>query len=365
MPRRLLLLGAGPAHLRVLAAFARHPLPSAEVALLTPDAQAVPPALLPDFVAANRDVLQCRVDTAALAAAAGATWVHARVERFDAASRQVTLSDGRVFDADLVSIDEPGEVDRDALPGARELAIALHPAASFVVLFGALLALAEEKPLDLVVIGGGVPPLELALALSERLGGWGGRGSPPERARMAWVAGPDGLLPGWPAAARRAAASALVRARIAVFHEPCRALQPGAAVLASGARLACDAAVLATPPQPPAWLSKCGLALDDAGALVVTDHLHTAAHPAVFGPGPAAGVAVVDLATQLRQAVAAAPLRPVTSHSPSLRWLRIGRGRAAVVWGQLAMTGLVPGAWRLHRLGPVAGLAAHAVSRPA
>lgn len=365
MSRRLLLVGAGPAHLRVLAAFARHPLPNAELALLTPDAQAVPPALLPDFVAARQGAHTCRVDTAALANAAGAIWVRAHVERFDAASRQVTLSDGRVFDADLVSIDEPGAVDRDALPGARDLALSLQPAASFVVLFGALLALAEERPLDLVVIGGGVPPLELALALSERLGGWGGRGSPPERARIAWVAGADGLLPGWPTAARRAAALALARARIAVFHEPCQALRAGVAVLASGARLACDAALLATPPQPPAWLRDSGLELDDAGALVVTDRLHTAAHPAVFGPGPAAGAAAVQLASQLRRAVAAAPLRPAALHAPALRWLRIGRGRAAVVWGQMAMTGLMPGAWRLHRLGPPAALAAQAASRPA
>jgi NADH dehydrogenase FAD-containing subunit len=234
MPRRLLLLGAGPAHAQLLAAYAREPLASAELALITPDAKLVQPARVPAFVAGRIGADECCVDTATLAAAAGAVWVRGRVEHFDPASRQVTLADGSGFDADVVSIDEPGAPDREALPGAREHALALHPSASFVTLFGSLVTLAEDRPLDLVVIGGGdasAQALELALALAERMGGWGARRGAPEPTRIAWVAGDGELLPGWPSAVRRAASVALAQARITVFREPCRALDSGIAVL--------------------------------------------------------------------------------------------------------------------------------------
>jgi hypothetical protein len=115
-------------------------------------------------------------------------------------------------------------------------------------------------------------------------------------------------------------------------------------VLASGARLACDAPVLATPRQAPAWLRKSGLVLDGALAPAVTHCLHSAAHPSVFGPGPAGPAAAAPLAAQLRRALSATPLRPVALRQPTLRWLELGRGRAAVVWRRLVLTGLAAGA---------------------
>jgi NADH dehydrogenase FAD-containing subunit len=346
MPRRLLLLGGGPAHRQVLAAFAREPLAGAELALLTPDARLVPPAWCASFVAGSVAAADCGVDTATLAAAAGATWWRGRVAAFDAAACRVTLQGGDIVEADLVSIDEPGAADRDALPGAREHALALHPAAPFVALFDGLVALAAERPLDVVVIGADADAVELALALAERLGGRRGAG---ERLRIALVAGGGELLAGWPEAARRPARAALARARITVFHEPCQALLAGTAVLASGARLACDAALLATPPQPPPWLRDSALALDAGGVLQVDARLQAPGHAALFGPGAAGEAAAPALAAQLRRALASAPLPTLPLRAPALRWLRCGHGRAVAVWGPVVLSGLAVGAWRRQR----------------
>lgn len=350
MPRRLLLLGGGPVHAQVLAAFAREPLVGADLALLTPDAHLVQPALLPAFMAARVAADGCRVDTAALAQAAGATWVRGRVAAFDAATRTVTLADGHAFDADLVCIDEPGHCDRDALPGAREHALALHPAEPFVALFDGLVDLASRRVLDVVVIGEGTEAVEAALALAERLGG-PPAGRDEERARIVLVAGPAGLLADWPAEAQAQARRALERARIAVFREPCAALREGCAVLASGARLACDAAVLATPALPPPWLVASGLALDGAGQPALEATLQSRSHPEVFAPGPAGVAAAAALAANLRRAAAAGPLQPAKARPPALRWLRVGRGRALLAWGSVVMAGLAVGAWCARRDG--------------
>ena len=349
MPRRLLLLGAGPAHAQVLAAFAREPLVGAELALLSADPHLVHAARVPAFVAGRLPAAACRNDTAALAAAAGATWVRGRVAAVDAAARRVTLADGAELEADLVSVDEPAGADIAALEGAREHALALQPAERFVALFDGLVELAARKPVDVVVVGFGAAAVETTLALAQRLAPRG-----DERARIALVAGADGLLPGWPAAALAEVQRLLARARITVFREPCAALRADAAVLASGARLACDAALLALPPRPAAWLASSGLALADDGQPAVTPTLQSTSHPDWFAPGAAAEAAAAALTLQLRRAAAAAagPLPPVKIRPPALRWLRCGQGRALAVWRRGVLAGLAAGAWcdRLDRL---------------
>jgi NADH dehydrogenase FAD-containing subunit len=341
MPRRLLLLGAGPTHAQVLAAFAREPLVGAELALLSPDPHLVHAARVPAFVAGRLPAAACRHDTAALATAAGATWVRGRVAAVDAASRRVTLTDGAELEADLVSVDEPAVADFAALEGAREHALVLHPAERFVALFDGLVELAARKPVDVVVVGFGAAAVETTLALAQRLAPRG-----DERARIALVAGADGPLPGWPVAAVAEVQRLLARARITVFREPCVALRADAAVLASGARLACDAALLALPPRPAAWLATSGLALTDDGQPVVTPGLQSASHPDWFAPGAAAEAASAALTLQLRRAAAAGPLLPVKTRPPALRWLRCGQGRALAVWRRHVLAGRAMGAWR-------------------
>jgi NADH dehydrogenase FAD-containing subunit len=347
MSRRLLLLGAGPTHARVLAAFAREPLVGAELALLSPDPHLVHTARVPTFMAGRLPAAACRHDTAALAAAAGATWLRGRVAAVDAAARRVTLADGAELEVDLVSVDEPAVADFAALEGAREHALVLHPAERFVALFDGLVELAARKPVDVVVVGFGAAAVETTLALAQRMAPRG-----DERARIALVAGADGPLPGWPVAAVEEVQRLLARARITVFREPCMALRADAAVLASGARVACDAALLALPPRPAAWLAGSGLALADDGQPAVTPRLQSASHPDWFAPGAAAEAAAAALTLQLRRAAAAGPLLPVKTRPPALRWLRCGHGRALAVWRGQVLAGRAMGALcdRLDRL---------------
>lgn len=347
MSRRLLLLGAGPTHAQVLAAFAREPLVGAELALLSPDPHVVHAARLPAFVAGRLPASACRHDTAALAAAAGATWVRGRAVAVDAASRRVTLADGSELNAELVSVDEPAVADTAGLDGVREHALALQPAERFVALFDGLVELAARRPVDVVVVGGSAGAVETTLALAQRLAPQG-----DERARIALVAGAEGPLPGWPERAVAEVQRLLARSRITVFRESCVALRADAAVLASGARLACDAALLARPPRPAAWLATSGLALADDGGPAVTATLQSRSHPEWFAPGPAGEAAAAALATQLRRAAAAGPLLPVKARPPALRWLRCGQGRALAVWRHTVLAGHAAGALcdRLDRL---------------
>ena len=135
---------------------------------------------------------------------------------------------------------------------------------------GRLLALAAERPLDVVVIGGDAGAAEIAMALQQRLG--------PDT-RVALVTGGGSPVPELAPAAQQRVARALARQRITVVQEACTGIEPGRVVTANGARLACDAPVVAGGLQPPGWLAGSGLALDAPGAIATGPTLQSMSHP--------------------------------------------------------------------------------------
>lgn len=291
--KRLLLLGAGRAHLHLLRALARQPLAAAaEVTLVTPGARALHAAMLPGVVAGHYHAEQATIALAPLAAAAGVRLVDASAAGLDAARRQVLLADGRRIEYDLLSIGSGAAMDRERLPGARAHALFVRPYERFLAQLEALLDAASMRALDVVVVGGGATGVELALALQFRLAlmsgpavaGAGGA----EAGRVALVIGGERVLPDYPAAVARHAEVALNRARVTLFRDRCVEVKRDALVLASGARVACDVPVLATGPEAPAWLAGSGLALDGHGFVVTGPTLQSGSHPEVFATGDVA-----------------------------------------------------------------------------
>ena len=111
-----------------------------------------------------------------------------------------------------------------------------------------------DRVLDVVLIGGGAAGMELAMALQFRLAGQG-----DERARVALVTGGPPPLFGYPQTVIERGLKALAQRRITVFHDSCASIEPGALHLGSGARLACDAPVIATGGDAPPYLAGSGL----------------------------------------------------------------------------------------------------------
>lgn len=323
MAKRVLLLGAGPAHLQLLQALVQQPLAGAEVALAALFARQASLARVAGVVTGHRPVDDAFFGLADLAAAAQVHFIEAGVASLDAVQRRAVLTNGRVVDADVLSVDAGPVQDRDRIPGAREHGLFLHPAEHFLRLLEGLWDLAARQVLDVVVVGGGVAAVELALALSQRLTQGG-----EERARIALVTdSADGAEPlaGTPPAFQRRALQALARRRVTVFRDACRAIEPGAVVLASGARLACDAPLLATPAAPLAWLHDgSGLAQDTTGR-----------------DGHA-------LEAQLRSLIGGVPLRAHRPPPPPPLVLELGDRRALAVWhGQVVQGRWVQ--WRKDR----------------
>jgi NADH dehydrogenase FAD-containing subunit len=344
MARRVLLLGAGPAHLQLLQALARQPLAGAEVALLSPFAQQAQAPLLPGLVAGYRRLDDCLLPLQPLAAAAQVHFIEAQVVALDAAARRVSLGDGRQVDYDLLSINSTPAQDRGRIPGARERGLFLRPHESFARLLEGLWDLAAQRVLDVVVVGGGVEAVELALALACRLGSVA-----DERARVALVTGGDVPLADCPAGLQQRAQRALARRRITVFRDHCRAVEPGAVVLGQGARLACDAPLLAMPGEAPPWLSSSGLSLDASGWAATGPTLQSLSHPEVLAVSAAAPGVAHTLEANLRGLVGGGPLSAVKAHRQPPCFVETGDRRALVAWGRLSAEGRWVQWWKDRR----------------
>ena len=381
MSKRVLLLGGGHAHLHVLQALAREPLAGAELTLITPFARHLYSGMVPGLVAGHYRVDQCAIGLLPLARAARVTFIEGMVTGLDAAARRVQLADGASADYDVLSLDTGAVMDRKRISGAHEHGLFVRPIEHFVHLLDALFELAARRVLDVVVIGGGAAGVELALALQHRLGGRG-----EERARVALVTGGPEPLAGYAPGVMRRAAAALVRARIVVLRDSCTAVLPGALRLGSGARLACDAPVLATGAQAPAWLGGSGLALDESGFVVTGATLQSQSHPEVFAVGDVAtrgdiahaksGVYAVragpPLMLNLRRFVGGGELQPWRPPQRSLNLISCGQRRAIVSWGALALEGRWAWWWKnridrafVARYSPGAADAARALTRSA
>ncbi len=349
--KHLLLLGGGHAHVQVLLALAAQPLPDVRVTLVSPFARQLYSGMVPGMVAGHYTVDDCAIPLPQLAARAQAEFVEAAATRIDAAAHQVVLSDARRLSYDVLSIDTGPEMDRDAIPGAREFGLFVRPIEDFTRMWDALLALAEQRGLSVVMVGAGAAGVEVACAMQYRLG---------ERARVSLVTGGPPVLANYAPRVQARARAALRRLSITVLEDTCKEITALHLILGSGTKVQCDAPVMAIGISAPQWLAGSGLALDAQGFITTSATLQSTSHADVFAAGdvasnlalqrPKSGVFAVRagpaLALNLRRYLGGGMLE---EHLPKLRSLNLlacGRRSAIVSWGSWSSEGMWAWYWK-------------------
>lgn len=352
--KKLLLLGAGQAHLQVLARLARHHPGNLDVVLLTPFAHHTGHGCLPGFMAGQHTADEGRVALEPLVRAAGARWLQGRCTGLDAASRrvQVAATGGAqgvpaTLGYDLLSIDTGTVPDRAWLdtdmPGATHHALHLSPVEAFVALWPQVIALAQKQAVSLAVVGAEADGIELVFAAEQGLRQHGLPG-----ARFTLITGGDDVGTDLPAGVRQRVLRQLKRRGITVLRETCVGMSEGEVQLGNGARLACDVPLLTLAMRPPAWLQGSGLTLTDSGQVQIGPHLQSTSHPQVFATGSVA--ARVDgapgdmhtgttLAHNLLAAHEGKPLRALPPTRQRVGLLACGTGHAIASWGPLHLAG--------------------------
>ncbi len=348
--KNVLLLGAGHAQLSVLASLGQQRMAGGDILLVTAHPRQFYSGMVPGLIAGRFGEDDCAIDVVPLAKAAG---VHLRIGQataLDAAARQVTLADGEQIGYDVLSINTGPVQDRDRIPGAREHALFVRPIESFIALWKQTRALADERPLSVVIIGNGAAGVELVLAVRAALGA---------RAELSIVS--DGaLLATYSPRVQHKALAALKRAKVQVLLGRCTAIERKHVIVGTSMRVVCDVPIVAVGSDAPAWLAGSGLALDEQGFVRVGATLQSATHANVFAAGdvivrddmphPRSGVYAVRagpvLATNLRAFVAGGALTPYVPQPRSLNLLATGDGRAIASWGTWSAQGWLMGWWK-------------------
>lgn len=278
MTRRVLLLGAGHAHLHTLrhaGAFHRRGI---ELVAVAPEPfwySGLATGMLGGTYPAWLD----QVDIAALLGREG-RFIQDLATKVDPARRTVHLQEGAPLRYDVLSLNL-GSV-APAIPGAAgSYAVKpIHRLHDLRLDLEARFRAAPRIPVRVVVAGGGITAVELAAnmaALAAKRGG---------QIALTVLAGRDRVLD----RLRPLPAARLVRTlerRGIRFWTGSRVdrVEKGTAVLNDGRRVGFDLFINATGLVPAPLIREIGLPVDAAGALRVDRHLRSIADPRVFGGG--------------------------------------------------------------------------------
>ncbi|HEY8566973.1 MAG TPA: FAD-dependent oxidoreductase [Beijerinckiaceae bacterium] len=346
MTKRIVLVGAGHAHVEVLRRFGREPPPGASLTLITPARLAPYSGMLPGVIAGRHGIDESHIDTVPLARLAGAEIIEDAADGIDLEAGRVLRRDGPPVPFDFLSLDVGSTPNTGDVPGAAEAAIPVKPIAAFLPRFEALLGrvLARRGEARIAMVGAGAGGVELLLAIERRLRREvEAAGHDATRLGFILVSGAPTILPSFPEALRRRFETVLARRGISVLVDaPVASVEPGRLHFADRPSLAADEILWAAQAAAPAWLRETGLALD-ADGFVRTDaclralgreNVFAAGDVAAFAPRPLpkAGVYAVRagpvLARNLRRAAAGESLRPFEPQHEALYIITTGDAHA-------------------------------------
>jgi len=347
LPRQLVLLGAGHAHIEVLTHLAAHPLVGARITLIAPHHKQVYSAMLPGFVAGHYSLDDCTLALDPLVRRGGIRWLTRSVRGLNAQTQSVQLDDGSNIHYDWLSINT-GPVQNRALleqsiPGIREHGMFIRPMESFAGFWPKVAELGTQRALRIALIGGGAAGIELAMAVRQRMA----------QAAITLISGPERAGAAFPAPVQRKLLALLKARRITLLQDSATAVNHHEIVLASGARLACDVPLVTTGAQAPPWIAASGLDRDAQGFVAVDACQRSTSHPQVFAAGDVStrmdieharnGVHALrtgaPLARNLAAAVAGTALRAYTPPAKTLNVITCGGRQALAVWGERSVYG--------------------------
>jgi selenide,water dikinase len=349
--KRLILVGAGHAHLEVLRDLAAKPDEGLRVSLVTPYPWFTYSGMIPGFVAGHYEIDDLTVDVKLLCERARVELVATTATLVSALAREVICSNGLVLAYDVLSLDVGSQPLIGGARGVDKHAIVIRPLEKLLKGWSDVLVRARDGRIGAItVVGGGAAGVELALAMEYRL---------RQELGLAWahvrlIAEADRIVPEFPPAARRRLERKFARSNVGLHvASPVTEVGPDYVRLEQGLEFASEAVFWAAGGAAHDWIRESGFATDDRGYLLTNDYLQSASHPDVFAAGDCqtqqgrshakAGVYAVraapTLARNLRAALAGEPLDSFVTGPRYLALLSTGSRHAVGVWGALSWEG--------------------------
>ena len=282
-PTRLVLVGAGHAHLEVLRRFILTPPPHVELTLISLDDCHHYSGMVPGYLQGTYAEKAITVDLPGLAERANGRFIKAKAVGIDPKIRAVQLADADPVTYDLVSFNLGSQAAGAAVESVKQHAVLIKPFSQATHLRQRIQALAEKKKASvchIAVVGGGAAGFEVACALDAVLEQAG------QRRQISLFDASSAILAGYSYGFRNRAERILDQKKIAVFTN-----QRVCGVRSDSVELGNSSSA---PSNLTVWLSgaaaspvfhDCGLSVDDRGFLLVNEALHSVDDACVFGVG--------------------------------------------------------------------------------
>jgi pyridine nucleotide-disulfide oxidoreductase family protein len=345
--KRLVLVGGGHAHVRVLADWRAAPLPGVSLTVVSPSALAPYSGMVPGWMAGLYDFASISIDVAKLSKAAGATFIEAEVQALHARTSTLRVAGHGDLPYDLLSLNIGSTLRAPTLP--VHAVLSMRPLGDLRLRWAALIdgiARDSTTPRRIVAAGGGPAGVEALLAALARLRAH----APKARFDGVLLTNIDRILPQHGAWARRRVERALERAGVTIHTH----------IDAGGFDYRGDDIVLwATGAQAHDWPRASGLAIDERGFVTVDAAMRSTSHPSVFACGdcaawvqplPKAGVTAVRqgpvLSRNLRAALSGSAVEPFVPRRRQLALLATADSQAIASWGAWSARGAWVWRWK-------------------
>jgi NADH dehydrogenase FAD-containing subunit len=281
MPKHLVLVGGGHAHLTMLVNCRTYLERGFRVTVISASPYHYYSGMGPGLLAGTYRPQDVRFHIRKMVIDRGAAFVEDQVTRVDAQKRLLFLRSGGNVGYDVVSFNTGSDV---TLPPGEQDGNSVFPVKPIVSLLAArraIISRMRQGGIGIAVIGGGPAGVEMA-GNAWRLARDQGGG-----ARITVIPGSE-LLSGYPPRLRSLARQSLLRRGIAVRDGSYAGrIERNAVVLASGERLPADIILVATGIAPSSLFRDSGLPVGPEGGLLVNRFLQSTAHPEIFGGGDA------------------------------------------------------------------------------
>jgi NADH dehydrogenase FAD-containing subunit len=290
MPKHLVFVGGGHAHLTALANLGDAVRAGHRVTLIGPSPYHYYSGMGPGLLSGIYRPAEARFHVKKMAQDRGAAFLEDRVVLVDPVRRTLALGSGAEVRYDAVSFNTGSGVPVDLLHPSGENIFPVKPIENLLAARRKILDADVGKRIRVVVVGGGTAAVELAANLGHlaretgRIGG------------IALVARTS-VLSDFPEKARAQAREALARWGVeSIEGVAAESVADGVVRLGNGAHLEGDMVFIATGIRPSALFRNSGLPTGEDGGLLVNEYLQCVDHPELFGGGDCVSLAGSPLA---------------------------------------------------------------------
>jgi NADH dehydrogenase FAD-containing subunit len=280
MPKHLVLVGGGHAHMVTLANIHAFVGKGHRVTVIGPSEHHYYSGMGPGMLGGTYSPSDIRFATKHVVEKQGGVFVLGKAARIRPDERQIELESGETVSYDVVSFNAGSDVPRLNLSEGAENIYPVKPIERLMEARDRLKALTSQKPITIGIVGGGPSSVEIAGNIRQLTSGHG-----VNQPRVIIFAGTS-LMAKFPQGVRARIEKSLKSRGVEIYTNGfVQTVKPDGIILESGERYELDFIFLALGVRPNAIFEKSGIPTGPDGGMLVNSYLQSTACPEMFGGG--------------------------------------------------------------------------------